>query len=195
MTLEDSLTGLANRRQFDRSLVHEFKRAMRSNLCLGLVLIDIDHLQTYNEQYGMVAGDVCLRCVAQAINSIPRRLGDLVARYGGGEIAVLLPLADGAGAVRVASMIMEAVQALQIVHEGSETGFVTVSCGAASFANLADLNKPLDLTLQADQALYKAKTDGRNRVVKFEPGISGDLRDPYGPALGPELERFIKSRA
>jgi diguanylate cyclase (GGDEF)-like protein len=196
MTLEDGLTGLSNRRQFDMSLVHEFKRAVRSSLPLGLVMIDLDHFKAYNEHYGQAAGDACLRRVGQAIRGVPRRTGDVVARFNGDEIAVLLPLADNKGAARVAEIILEAVQSLKIPHQGSETGYLSISCGAAAFTGLADLNNPLDLVRRADQALYKAKSDGRDRVVKFELVLNADLRDPYGPPPStPDIERALKSQA
>ena len=185
MTLEDGLTGLANRRQFDMSLVHEFKRAVRSSLPLGLVMIDLDQFKLYNEHYGQAAADACLRRVAQAIRGVPRRTGDVVARFNGDEIAVLLPLADNK------------VQGLKIPHEASETGYLTISCGAAAFTGLTDLNNPLELVRRADQALYKAKSDGRDRVVKFELVLNADLRDPYGPPPPsmPEIEQALKSQS
>ncbi len=194
MTLDDDLTGISNRRQFDLSLVHEFKRAVRSSLPLGLVLIDLDYFQAYNETYGQAAGDACLRRVAQAIKSVPRRTGDVVARHGGGQIAVLLPLADDKGAARVASVILEAVQALRIPHAGSETGVLTISCGAAAFTGVADLNNPQELVRRANQALYKAKTDGRDRVIKFDKTLNGDPREFYSQPVAQDMERFIKSR-
>jgi diguanylate cyclase (GGDEF)-like protein len=194
MSTEDELTGLANRRQFDLSLVAEFKRALRSNMPLGLVLIDLDQFQTYNEQYGKAAGDACLRRVAQAIASIPRRTGDLVARHAGEEIAVLLPLANDDGTVRVASVIHEAVRALRIPHLGTDSGLVTVSCGAAAFTSVQDLNNPLELARRADQALYRAKTEGRDRVARFEPGMGNDKASPYPAPPMTDMDRFIKSR-
>jgi len=194
MTFEDGLTGLSNRRQFDVSLVHEFKRAVRSNAALGLVMINLDQFALYNELYGHPAGDACLAEVAGAIKALPRRIGDVLARFSGDEIALLLPLADGHGVMRVADIIAKAVRGLRIPHQGSETGFVTVSCGTAVFAGLHDLNNPLDLVRRADQALYKAKSDGRDRVCPYEPGLNGDLRDPYGPAVSHDMERILKSR-
>jgi diguanylate cyclase (GGDEF)-like protein len=192
ITMEDGLTGLSNRRRFDLSLVQEFKRAVRSNLPLGVVLIGLDHFQAYNERYGRAAGDDCLRRVAEAIKAVPRRTGDVLARYGGEEIAVLLPLADENGAARVAAVILETVQVLRIAHEGSETGFVTISCGTAAFTGLQDLNNPFELVRRADQALYMAKTEGRNRVRKFEPSMGVDLHDPYGPPVVQDLEWLAK---
>lgn len=194
MTLEDSLTGLSNRRQFDLSLVHEFKRAIRSGLPLGLVLVDIDQFKSFNAIYGAAAGDAALNRVALALKSLPRRPGDIVARFGGEEIAVLLPLADETGAWRVAGVMLDMVRALQIPHEGSESGYLTVSCGAAAFMGLTDFNNPLELVRRADQALYKAKTEGSDRVCKFDASFLNDMRDIYGPPAPQEAERLIKSR-
>jgi diguanylate cyclase (GGDEF)-like protein len=195
MSLEDNLTGLSNRRQFDLSLVHEFKRAVRSTLPLGLALIDVDHFRAFNELYGPAAGDACLRQVAQVIRNIPRRAGDIVARYAGEEVALLLPLADDAGAETVAQAIIEAVRAAAIPHAGSDSGFLTVSCGTASFTSVANLSNPLDLVRRADLALFKAKADGRDRVCRFELGLTNDLPLPFTQMPSPEIERIIKSRA
>ena len=194
ITVEDDLTGLSNRRHFDLSLVHEFKRAVRSGLPLGLALIDIDNFRAYNAAYGSIAGDACLRRVAQAVKSIPRRTGDVVARHRGGQIAVLLPLADDKGAARVASVILEALQALRILHEGSDSGFLTVSCGVAAFTSLADVNNPQELVRRAGQALDKAKTSGRNRVVKFDLSLNSELPDFHPLPETLDMARWIKSR-
>ena len=91
--------------------------------------------------------------------------------------------------------MVQAVQALRIPHAGTETGYVTISAGTAAFTSLANLNNPLELVRRADQALYKAKTEGRGRAAEYEPGLAGDLHSPYGPPLAQDMERFIKSRA
>jgi diguanylate cyclase (GGDEF)-like protein len=109
---EDPLTGLADHKQFDASLGYEFKRAVRSRKPLGLVLLEIDQFSQYAAHHGKRQADVCLRTVAQAVQAVPRRTGDVVARFGKTEIAVLLPLADAAGAERVAAQIADAVRAL-----------------------------------------------------------------------------------
>ena len=194
MSQEDQLTGLNNRRQFDTSLVAEFKRALRSDTPLGLVLVDMDHFRSYNEQYGKAAGDAVLRRVAQVVKSVPRRAGDVVARYSGEQIAILLPLADHAGALRVAEIILDKVRALRIQHPGGEGARLTVSCGATSFTGLQDLSNPLDLVRQADQAVYRAKMDGRDRALGYRPGMDVELSTPYGPALAEDMEQFIKNR-
>jgi diguanylate cyclase (GGDEF)-like protein len=149
--LEDSVTGLADRRQFDLSLGYEFKRAVRSRKPLGMVLLDIDHFQALIAHYGVLEGDACLRAVAQAVQAVPRRTGDIVARYSATEIAVLLPLADAVGALRVADKIAEAIRALGLPNAGHESGLLAVSCGAAAFVGIDDLYNPLELGRRTGQ--------------------------------------------
>lgn len=168
MALHDSLTNLPNRRYFDATIATEFRRAARERQAVGLVMIDVDHFKAFNDLHGHEAGDECLRLVAEAIAAVPQRPADMVARYGGEEMAVLLPHTDLAGAEIVAALIVEAVRALRIAHAGSEAGIVTVSCGAASFDPLVDPVVPLQLIERADQALGKAKGAGRNRAASLE---------------------------
>jgi diguanylate cyclase (GGDEF)-like protein len=163
---EDSLTGLADRRQFDASLGYEFKRAVRSKKPLGLVVIEIDQFHQYSTRYGVRQAHTCLRDVAQAVQSVPRRTGDIVARYSETEIAVLLPLADDSGALRVAAQIMEALRALGLTDAGRENGMLTVSCGAAAFT-MDDLYNPLELTRRAVRALADARLYGGDRVCGY----------------------------
>lgn len=165
--MEDSLTGLADRHQFDLTLSYEFKRAVRSRKPFGLVLLEIDHFPTYREHYGVMEGYACLRRVAQAVQAMPRRTGDVVARYSDGEIAVLLPLADAAGAFRVASQIADVIRALAMPHAALEAGCVSVSCGAAAFSGIDDLYNPLELTRRAAAALADAAATGGNRVCAY----------------------------
>lgn len=167
LPLEDELTGLADRRQFDLSLGYEFKRAVRSRKPLGLVLLEIDHFPDFGAYYGMREADSCLRAVAQAVQAVPRRTGDVVARYGATEIAVLLPLADSAGAQRVATQILEAVRALALPNAGHTAGVLTASCGAAAFVGMDDLYNPLELTRRAARALAEAKEAGGNRACGY----------------------------
>lgn len=162
--LEDALTGLADRKQFDLSLGHEFKRAVRSRKPLGLVLVKIDHFRAFNAHYGRFEGDACLRAVAQAVQAMPRRTGDVVARYEGAVLAVLLPLADPGGAMRVGTLIAEAVRALGLPNAGHGSGQLTVSCGAAAFVGMDDLYNPLELTRRASKALADARAAGGNLV-------------------------------
>jgi diguanylate cyclase (GGDEF)-like protein len=161
----DSLTGVANRRHFDESLAREWRRAQRNQNGLGLLLCDIDHFKLYNDSYGHQAGDQCLHRVAQAIAASADRGGDLVARYGGEEFAVILPDTSPEGAVVVAERVRRSIDALAMPHTVSEQGHVTLSIGVTFlFAGQESKNMPDDLVLQADQALYRAKELGRNRI-------------------------------
>ncbi len=167
MAMQDALTGLPNRRHFDAALAQEFKRAARDNAELSLIMIDLDHFKGYNDCYGHPAGDECLRRVAEAIAGIPQRPADLVARYGGEELVILLPNTTAAGAATVARMAGEAVRQLCIAHIRNPGRIVTVSCGVASFAPGMDPQVPVMLVERADQALYRAKLAGRNCVNTY----------------------------
>ena len=154
-TLTDALTNLKNRRAFDRILANEYARSLRARSGLGLLMVDVDHFKAYNDQYGHQAGDVALQAVAGAIKSQARAY-DHVARYGGEEFGVVLPDTQIADMRAVAERIRLAVQALTGLHRP-----VTVSVGGA----MADPNtSPVVLVERADQALYQAKQNGRNRV-------------------------------
>jgi diguanylate cyclase (GGDEF)-like protein len=165
----DSLTGLANRRLFEDRLVREYERARRSGAPFALVMIDIDHFKQYNDRYGHVAGDDCLRRVAGAIAAGARRPADLAARYGGEEFAVILADTDLAGAQSVADRIRAAVAGLDLRHQDNPSGRVTLSMGLyVGHPALADRNDPLAWVDVADRLLYEAKGAGRNRVVARE---------------------------
>ncbi|ASU40476.1 GGDEF domain-containing protein [Herbaspirillum sp. meg3] len=164
LALEDDLTGLANRRQFDLSLQEEFSRAMRNGDSLGLVMVDVDHFKQYNDIYGHLAGDQCLRKVGRVIKGQQTRPGDLMARYGGEEVAILLPGADEAGAMAVAERIRISVRQLGLLHEGNEAGIVTISAGVSAFVPIRDIDAADKLMRAADKALYLAKSEGRDRV-------------------------------
>ena len=162
----DALTGLANRRRFDDTLAAEHERARRSGQPLSLVLLDIDCFKKFNDRYGHVAGDDCLRRVAAAIATGPRRPTDLAARYGGEEFAIILPDTDGDGARAVAEKIRQAVQALGIAHADSPCAAVTISLGVHTCRPAADSEAaPLACIEAADALLYQAKMDGRNRLA------------------------------
>jgi diguanylate cyclase (GGDEF)-like protein/PAS domain S-box-containing protein len=161
----DGLTLLANRRHFDETIAIEIRRAAREMQPLGLIMIDLDHFKAYNDHFGHPAGDQCLRSVAGAIAGVPQRPGDLVARYGGEEIVVMLPNTNLAGAEVVADLLVEAVQALRLPHPGNPERIVTISCGAAAFEPAQDIHQAARLVERADQALYKAKRAGRNRAM------------------------------
>ncbi|MET1080470.1 MAG: diguanylate cyclase [Pseudomonas sp.] len=161
----DGLTGLYNRRYLDEVLAQEFERHRRQQLPLALAIIDVDHFKAYNDHYGHPQGDACLQGVANAINSGARRPGEWVARYGGEEFAVILPYTDAAAAEGYGQWICEQIQALQIPHQGSTTApTVTISVGLVSLVPTLQSSMQ-QLVAAADQALYQAKTDGRNRAI------------------------------
>jgi diguanylate cyclase (GGDEF)-like protein len=168
--LTDSLTGLANRRAFDRALVREWQRTLRGGSQISLLLLDVDHFKEFNDLYGRRTGDDCLRNVAAAVAGALRAT-DVAARYGGEEIAMILPLTAIAGAVEVAEKIRSAVDALRFPHQGNPagSGWVTVSIGAAAALSRQggpiNFKMPEGLLLAADRALYKARNEGRNRVA------------------------------
>ncbi|CAK0749445.1 two-component system, chemotaxis family, response regulator WspR [Azospirillaceae bacterium] len=162
----DGLTGLANRRIFDESLKREWSRGLRAGTPLSLVMIDIDFFKNFNDFYGHLGGDDCLRKVTGALAAaVPRLGGDLVARYGGEEFAVLLVDTDRDGALTVSERLRASVADLAIPHERSVVaGTVTVSIGAASvFPDNG--HAPISLIALADSQLYRAKKGGRNRVM------------------------------
>ncbi|MGK5059311.1 sensor domain-containing diguanylate cyclase [Janthinobacterium sp. LB2P49] len=161
---QDGLTGLANRRHFDQSLLAEFSRAQREDSALGLVLIDVDFFKQYNDIYGHVAGDECLRKIGKVVGYSMRRPGDLAARYGGEELVILLPGTDLPGALAVAEGVRQAVQSLGVEHRGNPLCVVTVSVGVAAFMPTHLGNHAVELVELADKALYKAKASGRNQV-------------------------------
>jgi diguanylate cyclase (GGDEF)-like protein len=169
LAMFDPLTGLANRRQFDAALASEFGRARRQGGALALVMLDVDFFKQYNDIYGHAAGDECLRQVGRAIRGAgTKRATDLVVRYGGEEIAVLLPDTDLAGAVAVAERIRSAIVTLNIAHRGNPAGIVTVSAGVDAFDVVSESDAPKALIEAADRALYEAKNSGRNRVCGGE---------------------------
>jgi diguanylate cyclase (GGDEF)-like protein/PAS domain S-box-containing protein len=160
----DGLTGIANRRSFDEILDKEWNRAMRLGQPLAMIMFDIDHFKLYNDTYGHQQGDECIKLVASTARSVLRRPTDFVARYGGEEFAVILPDTDAMGAQRIGEMIRKAIQVLALPHAASlVTPVVTVSVGVAACLPSGDLSQ-LQLVMSADEALYKAKQEGRNRV-------------------------------
>jgi diguanylate cyclase (GGDEF)-like protein/PAS domain S-box-containing protein len=160
----DGLTGLANRRHFDELLDEEFRRAQRQELPLGLVLFDVDHFKAFNDRYGHLGGDDCLRRISRCVGDALRRPGDFAARYGGEEIALLLPATDACGSTDAAERIRDAVAKLHIEHAGSGFGLVTVSAGAAATHPFIPGSDAASLIKAADIALYQAKAAGRNCV-------------------------------
>lgn len=164
LAMNDALTGLANRRCFDETLAQEVQRAQRQGTSLALLMIDIDYFKLYNDTYGHLAGDACLREVGHVLEACVRRAGDLVARYGGEEIAVILPNTEHEGAQAVARHVLERLNLRNMPHRSSPIGRVTVSIGIASVAGAA-LESGQGLIDAADQALYGAKGAGRNQLV------------------------------
>lgn len=161
----DGLTGLINRRYFDQEFVKEFRRARRERTPLALLMIDIDYFKQYNDIYGHLQGDECLKTIGRTLEGHTRRPGDLVARYGGEEFAVVLPSTELEGATDIAEAMRFEVEALKLKHEGSAASTsVTISAGVASVVPAEGGLTPNDLIDRADKAMYEAKSRGRNRV-------------------------------
>jgi diguanylate cyclase (GGDEF)-like protein len=162
----DALTGIANRRRFDRRLAEEWQRALRHGLPLALLLVDVDFFKRYNDHHGHTAGDACLHQVAALLVGCARRADELVARYGGEEFVLLLPHCTAAEALAQAERCRDAVDAAAIPHADSPLGAtVTLSIGVATIPLGADEDDPNQLVKLADAALYRAKREGRHRVV------------------------------
>jgi diguanylate cyclase (GGDEF)-like protein len=160
---QDNLTGLANRRGFNEALEREWQRAIRERKPLSLVMIDIDNFKRFNDSLGHPEGDRVLAAVAAAVRRTVQRPADLAARYGGEELAVLLPDTDAKGARRIAEMVLMNVRRLDEPHPSSEYGIVTVSVGVATTLPAQGVESASLITL-ADAALYDAKQSGRNQI-------------------------------
>ena len=186
----DALTGLANRRRFDEALASEWRRAARDQQPLTLLMLDVDRFKLFNDQYGHQAGDQCLRVIAQAVAGCAARGGDLVARYGGEELAILLPDTDPIQAELFSERVRRAVVDVAMPHDGNADhgAIVTASIGVATAYPQAlghleptTLANPADLVEAADQMLYEAKRQGRNRVA-IDPAIAIALAAlPWSP--------------
>lgn len=168
----DALTGTANRRHLDEALEHDWHRACRTASPISLLLFDVDHFKLYNDLYGHLRGDACLRKIAEAARRVVRRSGDTVARFGGEEFAIVLPDTDRTGAYELAQRLRQAVEELRMEHEGSQHSMVTVSVGCATLT--PEPGSELNILMEAaDRALYEAKRAGRNRVIDaFDPQFS-----------------------
>jgi diguanylate cyclase (GGDEF)-like protein len=179
----DGLTEIPNRRSFDEMLMREWLRSLRRSEPISLLMLDVDHFKLYNDCYGHPAGDDCLRRVAQTLISVTRRPGDFVARIGGEEFAVLMPQTARDGAEHMARRVMDGVSSLALPHQASPTApHVTVSVGIACYDAdsgcwvLPDRDGAVpcprygvnELLRSADQALYRAKREGRNRYRRME---------------------------
>jgi len=162
---EDGLTGVANRRQFDEILDAEIRRSGRTGQPLSLVLCDIDFFKSYNDCYGHLAGDDCLRSIGILLKKVFRRVGDLVARYGGEEFAVILPNTEADQAAELAEALRQEMQAAGLPHKSSSIAdSVTISIGVVT-ASCTDEHGPEWFIGMADNAMYESKENGRNRVT------------------------------
>lgn len=165
---KDALTGLANRRYFDEVLDAEIKRASRSSQLLSLILCDVDFFKSFNDHYGHVAGDRCLQAIGKILRHGFKRVSDLPARYGGEEFAVIFPDTPPGNAGQLAEKLRQEIMALAIPHDFSAVAkFVTLSFGVVEAIPTRDMN-PNWFINAADKALYQAKENGRNQVVKDE---------------------------
>lgn len=198
LSMLDGLTGVSNRRAFDKALAEEWRRAVRMGHSLSLIMLDVDHFKRFNDAYGHQAGDDCLRAVATTIKESVKRPGEMAARYGGEEFAVLLPNCSLDHALALAEIVRSSVEALAIPHGASDAcTLVSISCGVAHVCAPIKTNDELpnitlnlrqaaldstatDLVHEADKALYKAKTNGRNRVETAQLTLRNDVDQQHG---------------
>jgi len=173
----DALTGIANRRHFDRALEREVRRTRRDGQPLSLVFLDLDEFKLFNDSYGHARGDQVLRAVAQTLDETFRRGGDLVARYGGEEFAVVLPGVDGRRAGLYAERLRRRIWRLAIPYTASQlSDRVTISGGVATLYPPTS-GGPDELLFAADQALYRAKCLGRNRIAAA--GVQAEAQERF----------------
>jgi diguanylate cyclase (GGDEF)-like protein/PAS domain S-box-containing protein len=163
LAVTDPLTHLANRRSFDQSLAKEWRRGIRDRLPLSLLILDVDWFKSYNDTYGHPQGDTCLRQIAESVLDVVTRAGDIAARIGGEEFAVILPNTANEGAMQLAKLISASLSRRGLPHNTNPVGFVTISIGCATVVPLLG-QSPTILMQQADNALYAAKHAGRNQV-------------------------------
>ncbi|HUW54771.1 MAG TPA: sensor domain-containing diguanylate cyclase [Rhodanobacter sp.] len=164
LSLTDGLTGISNRRMFDQRLETEWHDAKRSRKPLSLIILDIDYFKQYNDCYGHVGGDECLRSLAGVLKTVARRPRDVVARFGGEEFTLLLPETDETMARKLARECAEGITRLRIPHEKSSISpFVTASIGVETTVPDGETT-PRDLVEEVDRMLYAAKHNGRNRI-------------------------------
>jgi diguanylate cyclase (GGDEF)-like protein len=164
----DPLTGVANRRAFDKTLEREWSRAIRAQRPLAVAMLDIDHFKRYNDGYGHREGDACLQKIARVCSASIVRASDLFARYGGEEFCIILGDADLQAGMVVAERVRAAVEMLSLPHAPAEGGIVTLSIGVASMIPERGLTAT-ELVERADRALYQAKDAGRNRALAYAP--------------------------
>jgi diguanylate cyclase (GGDEF)-like protein len=165
LALTDPLTGVPNRRKLDEVLEMELSRAQRHETQLAVMLCDVDHFKQYNDHYGHTAGDECLRRIAKVLSATFKRAGETCARYGGEEFAVVLPSVTEVQASSRAETARQAVWDLDLEHQVSPiSGRVTMSIGVA-VKSVGRLETVQGIVQKADEALYRAKQEGRNRIV------------------------------
>lgn len=167
LAITDGLTGVSNRRRFDAVFEDEWRRAMRDRDSIGLLMIDVDCFKLFNDFYGHLAGDDCLREIAEAVASKVKRAGDLVARYGGEEFVVLLPHTELAGVLELAEWIRFQVESLHLEHQGNPHKIVTISIGCATIIASPGMDAAT-LIEATDKGLYSAKQNGRNRIETLQ---------------------------
>ncbi len=163
----DGMTGVFNRRAFDGLLETEYRRHLRSQFPLGMAMLDVDWFKNYNDCCGHLAGDDCLRIIADTIVACSRRPAESVCRYGGEEFVILLPHSTTAQVVQYAENLRARVEQLALPHKGSSLQVVTISIGCATWIPLLEMSAS-ELIRRCDLALYQAKNQGRNRVCLFE---------------------------
>lgn len=185
LAITDPLTGLANRRHFDHCLITEWRRGIRDHMPLSLLLIDADFFKTYNDTYGHLRGDGCLKQIAEAAQYVVARPGDLVARFGGEEFAVILPNTSNGGAMQMAQEVCAVMRNRRLLHSSNPLGIVTVSIECATLVPQMGQHA-LTLIDYADQALYRAKNAGRNRAHSYRPK-AGTVKDDH---IGSDLIPF-----
>ncbi|WP_119392751.1 GGDEF domain-containing protein [Taklimakanibacter lacteus] len=184
----DPLTGLPNRRAFDRAFEREWAIAARAKVPLAVAIVDVDHFKAFNDTYGHVAGDDCLTRLGEILSNTIFRPGDFIGRYGGEEFVIVLPGTDMAGAEKVCERVKEIVSAANLPHETSPLDHVTVSVGFASMTPDTLLSKN-QLLEAADVALYSAKSNGRNRVARAAIGQAPIIKSlTTSPILVPVLQ-------
>lgn len=187
----DGLTGIGNRRALDEALIREHGRALRNAVPVSVVLADVDHFKHYNDRFGHLAGDECLRKVAQALGSALHRPADFIGRYGGEEFCLVLPETPAADALHVAERARQAVEALAI-PAARDGAWVTVSLGVATGPSEHG-TAPQDVVAEADRALYEAKRAGRNRARHVLTHGMPAVRVTHAPT--PESARTVELRA
>ncbi|ASC72120.1 diguanylate cyclase response regulator [Halomicronema hongdechloris C2206] len=183
LAITDQLTNLANRRYFDDCFEREWRRSLRYQTSLSLILCDVDYFKAYNDIYGHQAGDACLQRVAQVLSHAAKRATDIVARYGGEEFAIILPDTRLDGAMGIAQAIRAELKILALPHPNSVSSHVTISQGVASTVPTRDIAAAV-LIEGSDQALYQAKRNGRDAIAAFSAGQLITPFDSHPPRHG-----------